>query len=165
MTKTFTIKECSSEKKNKKIAKKVILGILIIAEILLFLHFIVPYINWLTEYLIDHPYYYLYADYGDYYACQHCYKIFVSTFKYLAIFTHLAGVLIGNVFMDSFALFIVPDYLANLILLVVLFFVIHFLRSKNKKRDAKKKSSKGHPSSRRMPLRQTITISFSDDDK
>ncbi len=165
MTKTFTIKESSSKKKNKHIVKKVIRGILIIAAILLFLNFIVPYVDWLISYLDSHPTYYRYFDCGDYYVCKHCQMVFVGMFKYLAVFTHLAGVLIGNVLMDSFGLFIVPDCLANLVLLVVLLFVIHFLRSKNKKRDAKKKSSKGHHSSKRTALRQTITISFSDNDK
>lgn len=154
MAKTFVLKDCSSEKRNKKkIVKRVIFGILIIAEILLFLQFIIPYIDWLIGYLQDHPKLYYYQDYGEYYVCECCPASFVGAFKYLAIFTHLAGHLIGNVCMDSFGIFIVPDYLAHLILLVVLFVVILLVRPKKKK-----SAPKDHKTNR---SRQTITITFS----
>lgn len=154
MAKTFVLNDCSSKKKSKKkTAKTVIFGILIIAEILLFLQFIIPYIDWLNSYLESHPKLYYYLDYGEYYVCEYCQASFVGVFKYLAIFTHLAGHLIGNVCMDSFGLFIVPDYLAHLILLVVLFVVILLVRPK------KKKSAPNDRKTNRS--RQTITITFS----
>lgn len=153
MAKTFVLKDGSSEKRNKKkIVKKVIFGLLIIAEILLFLQFIIPYVNWLQNYINGKHYIYYARD--THFDCAYCDKTFVGAFKYLAIQTHcIMSHIIGDILMDSFGLFIVPDYLAHLILLVVLLVVIFLLRPK------KKKSAPKNQKTNRS--RQTITITFS----
>lgn len=153
MAKTFVLNDCSSKKKSKKkTAKTVIFGILIIAEILLFLQFIIPYVTWLHGY-IDGKHY-IYYESSTHFDCAYCDKFFVGPFKYLFIQIHcIMSHIIGDILMDSFGLYIVPDYLAHLILLVVLFVVILLVRPK------KKKSAPNDRKTNRS--RQTITITFS----